>query len=59
MVWEPAHGCSPGSLVSKMPATSSFQEAVKIAAVPLPAVTVLTVGLEQRGEGPSDLGPAS
>lgn len=44
MVWEPAHGCSPGSLVSKMPATSSFQEAVKTAAVPLPAVTVLTVG---------------
>lgn len=39
--------------------TSSFQEAVKPAAVPLPAVTMLTVGLEQRGVGPSDLSPAS
>lgn len=59
MVWESAHGCSPGSLESKMPATSSFHEAVRTAVVPLPAVTMLTVGLEQRGEGPLDLGPAS
>lgn len=59
VAWETARGCSPGSLMSKMPATSSFQEAVRTAAVPLPAITVRTVGLEQSGEGPSDLSPAS